>query len=69
VRSVLSLMPLCRHTGVPNAWIIIDPSLHAVICSGAPGGDWHPPSSTMIQQWPAPNWGRQPAAGSRQAQQ
>jgi len=36
VRFVLSLMPSCRHTTVPYAWIFIDPSLHAVIRSGTP---------------------------------
>ncbi len=34
VRFVLSLMPPCRHTTVPNAWIFIDPSFYAVILAG-----------------------------------
>src|SRR5258706_10528589 len=32
--SVLSLTPPCRHNTVPNAWIFIDPPLHAIILSG-----------------------------------
>ncbi len=34
VRYVLSLMPPCRHIGVPNTWIFIDPSFYAVILAG-----------------------------------
>src|SRR6266851_6603262 len=32
-KVVLSLMPLCRHTDVPDAWIFIDPP-HAVNLAG-----------------------------------